>query len=329
MYKDKYLKYKKKYLQLKSQSGGGFKWVYEDDSEPIPEEIQQQLEAELNEFKRLNKQKKYTDHDIINFNNWTYNKKEIFRIEEQDKKKSEPKSTLGLPNSFGRESSMFSPKTEPQPQQRSIDYYYNQAMDSFGIDFTLTALHTFLSAYPGSAQVSVGSGNAVLEYSYAKRFTGSKETIICVDPEPLSYNSRSLKTPFQNPKYRNVTELLSAEPKCKNNCVLILNWALPDESMYDFDAVTELNPQGFFTTVEYWRGGHGCAGGRRFHEFLGRTKSYVLVHRVSLDYKQFSRRGQNICIEWWHRSDLLPIPKHTLPISVESKLENVGGLWEL
>ncbi len=155
-----------------------------------------------------------------------------------------------------------------------------------------------------------------MEFCYAKKYTESKETILCVDPAPLSFNSRGLDTPFQAPNYDRVKSLLRARPQLRRNCVLILNWPNPNESMYDIDAVMALEPCGFFTTLEYW-GDSGGAGSIMFHRFLKTTKDYRLAHKISLNKSE-----QDICIEWWHRSDLPAISHHGLPSVVDSLLEN-------
>ena len=186
--------------------------------------------------------------------------------------------------------------------------YFNKAVQSFGVELTLSALHTFCSAYPGMQPISVGSGNGILEYCYAKKYTESREQILCVDPASLSFNSGELSIPFQAPNYDSVRSLLQANPQLGRNCVLILNWPNPNESTYDLEAVQELQPCGFFTTLEHW-GDSGSAGSRIFHSFLQSTKDYILAHRISLNKSE-----QDICIEWWHRSDLPPV--------VDSMLEN-------
>ncbi len=57
-FQEKYLKYKKKYLELKLQFGGAFIWEYEDDVlGSISPEIQQQIEDEFNVFLKSGKKK--------------------------------------------------------------------------------------------------------------------------------------------------------------------------------------------------------------------------------------------------------------------------------
>jgi len=296
MYKNKYLKYKQKYLQLKSQYGGAFIWEYVDsDLGAIDDATQKNLDAEYQIFLVSKKTKKYNDSDPINFNKWTFNKKGIQRTEMSER---EVQAQLKRADKF--------PSRD----------YFNKAVQSFGVELTLSALHSFCSSYPGMPQISVGSGNGILEYCYAKKYTESKEQILCVDPAPLSFNSEELSTPFQAPNYDSVGSLLQAKPQLRRNCVLILNWPNPNESTYDFDAVMALEPCGFFTTLEHM-GSSGAAGGRRFHRFLQSTQDYRLAHRIRLNNSE-----EDICIEWWHRSDLQPLPPHGLPLVVDSMLEN-------
>lgn len=301
MYKNKYLKYKKKYLQLKSQYGGAFIWEYDDKLGAIDDATQKKLEAEYQIFLASKRTKKYDDKVAINFEKWTLNGKGIQRVQMTAK--------------------------EVEAQVRRADLfpsreYFNKAVQSFGVDKTLTALHTFCSAYPGMQPISVGSGNGILEFCYAKKYTESTETILCVDPAPLSFNSDGIDTAFQAPNYDYVGSLLQAKPQLRRNCVLILNWPNPNESTYDLDAVQALEPCGFFTTLEHW-GDSGGAGGSSFHRFLRDCERnpahqpYRLAHRIRLN-----KSAQDICIEWWHRSDLPALPPHGLPLVVDSMLEN-------
>ena len=243
----------------------------------------------------MEKKKKYNRDDLINFSNFTYNKNSIQRTEMKEKDVQ----------TLAKTAELFPPRK-----------YFNKAIQSFGIELSLLALHTFFLAYPGMPQVSVGSGNGVLEFCYAKKYTGSKETILCVDPAPLSYNSNGLESSFQAPKYDYVRDLLREKPQLRRNCVLVLNWPNPFGDPYDIDAVMSLEPCGFFTTLEHWRD-TGAAGSPSFHHFLQTTQTYRLGHRIRLNKSE-----QDICIEWWHRSDLPPLPPQGLPVIVDSNLEN-------
>jgi len=302
MFKQKYKKYKQKYLTLKFQYGGGYEWSYEDSEEKIPSDIQTLLEEEYQTWLSLGKPKKYSNRNI-SFPKWTYGEKIISRLETHDK----VSSTRTVQASEASQAS--------QTSQTSVDRFYNRAIASFGIEIILNALHAFLSAYPQKKQVSVGSGNGILEHSYATRYTSSTETIICVDPSPLEYQSKHLERAFQSPKYNLVSELVRKEPDCINNCVLILNWAYPNESTYDYEAIMSLRPLAFFTTIERYRN-TGAAGGARFHNFLRTTTDYILVHRIRLDGSD-----QDICVEWWQKVELPPI-KTTLPLTVRSLQKN-------
>jgi hypothetical protein len=188
--------------------------------------------------------------------------------------------------------------------------YFNRGIRSFGIEVVLDALHKFLSAYPGKEPISVGSGNGILEHEYANEYC---EHILCVDPEPLSFNSTDLTKPFMKPTYRNVTELVVHQRELKGNCVLILNWCDPRPHItYDYDAVLKLLPLAFFTILEP----DGVAGSPKFHKFLRRTCAYVLIHNISLNGSMMDIR-----IQWWQRTVLQNI-KPSLPDVVESNLLN-------
>lgn len=109
------------------------------------------------------------------------------------------------------------------------------------------------------AVVSVGSGNGVVE----RKLNDDLEIkVICVDPEPNRY--LSCADPML-PDYPSVPALVAARPEIQGNCILLLNWASPNESTYDIEAVRDLRPLDVVAVVETTT---GIAGGCEFHSWL-------------------------------------------------------------
>jgi hypothetical protein len=77
-YQEKYLKYKNKYLNLKKQIGGKYKWRYTDNADEIPLEIQTLIEKEYQIWITLGKPYNYSNQNI-SFPDYTYNKRNIIR----------------------------------------------------------------------------------------------------------------------------------------------------------------------------------------------------------------------------------------------------------
>ena len=85
----------------------------------------------------------------------------------------------------------------------------------------------------------------VIDY-YNKLFP-TEQPLICIDPNPLSYNSGGLVEPFQKPKYKNlIIEFITENTTFVNyNTVLVINWPEP-KANYDIEAIIKLNPLAFF-----------------------------------------------------------------------------------
>jgi hypothetical protein len=117
------------------------------------------------------------------------------------------------------------------------DNFLNYAVRRFGKKMVLDTMHLFFSHYnfPNITRLSIGSGNAYLEYLYKQQYP-IEPAIICIDPEPLSYNEHDLVIPFIIPEYRTVNDFNRANPAAET--VLIINWPGPNpEDTYDIDAI--------------------------------------------------------------------------------------------
>ena len=112
----------------------------------------------------------------------------------------------------------------------------------------------------------VGSGNGKFAYYYNKL---ENNKIVCIDPEPLSYNKGRL---YLKPKYSYVTELIKEQPYVVGNCQLLIIWSTPSDD-YDMEAIKLLKPQKMIVLYDE----SGTAGGSDFHDYIsdGCDKEYI------------------------------------------------------
>ena len=111
--------------------------------------------------------------------------------------------------------------------------------------------------------ISVGSGSGKFEYYYNRKFIpSSKDDIICIDPEPLSYNR--CKKIYCKPTHNNVHDLIKDRPYLVGNCQLLIIWSYPDNN-YDMTAITSLKPNKMVILHD----DSGSAGSSDFHDYIG------------------------------------------------------------
>jgi hypothetical protein len=112
--------------------------------------------------------------------------------------------------------------------------------------------------------VSVGSGLGKYEKQIETQLNTS---IICVDPNPTSYNYLFEDEDTKNlhlPDYSTVDALLHKRPELIGNCNLLLAWPLPNDSEYDIEAVVKLKPLNMVIIYETI----GGAAGKQMHIWL-------------------------------------------------------------
>jgi hypothetical protein len=132
----------------------------------------------------------------------------------------------------------------------------------------ISEIYSYLNTMPQEMPViSVGSGNGVLEYKLQE--LGIKN-IICVDPDPESYDKYPENNNCIKPSYDVVENLLKDKPELVEQCVLLLGWPSPNESTFDYEAVMALNPYGIVLVYETL----GGAGGDKLHTWLNEPEGY-------------------------------------------------------
>lgn len=181
----------------------------------------------------------------------------------------------------------------------------NLAIKSYGTQVSEDILLKFVESYDLPV-VSVGSGSAKLEYSVWQK--NEKIRWICVDPEPKSWCAGEVMI---KPEYTSVENLVAAEPNLVGKCVLFLNWCFPNESRYDYDAMTILQPVAFLSTVEFFElvfddSPNGSAGGKMFHDFIQNSDKhgYALCFNSTLYYEnESSEPPLDIRFIWYQKTD--------------------------
>lgn len=162
----------------------------------------------------------------------------------------------------------------------------NKAIQAFGEEVVLQWVRQVELATPDLRWISVGSGNGALEAKIGN--------VICVDPDPLSYNSdglsSGLKEPYCAPSYAYLDQLLAADPSVIGACRLLLNWCPPNDSDFDYQAIQALKPVAVLSIYERFAGGNGAAGGRKFHEWYDENPCFeACLEDSPLDFR----------IGWW------------------------------
>jgi hypothetical protein len=95
--------------------------------------------------------------------------------------------------------------------------------------------------------VSIGSGRGSIE----RRLEDGRDIIICVDPNPTSYQRVSRTFPDKPPKYKDVHELKAAEPNLIGQCNILLNWPNPDkEGRFDLESILLLHPRRVLLVID-------------------------------------------------------------------------------
>lgn len=133
--------------------------------------------------------------------------------------------------------------------------------------------------------VSVGSGTGCAERVIQNKFKDYR--IICVDPEPTSYEPYPKNTDLcMKPHYANVEALIAHEPNIVGDCILVLIWPNPSDYMdtalpYDILSLFQLQPRATYIYYDY-TGGSGSGAmirwiDTRFPELNLNFKSHMWV----------------------------------------------------
>lgn len=114
--------------------------------------------------------------------------------------------------------------------------------------------------------ISLGSGIGTIEYYLQETY---KHNIICVDPDPDSFQKRLSDESGIDPQYSTCDQLIEENKDLISNCNLFINWPLPNaDGRYDIYAINDLQPKNIFVVCET----SGTSGSDMFLHWL---KNYI------------------------------------------------------
>jgi hypothetical protein len=105
-----------------------------------------------------------------------------------------------------------------------------------------------------------------------------------------------------NIDYNSCDELINNNPAIIGNCILFLNWCLPNCSTYDFEAIIKLKPIAVLSIYEDYDGSNGSAGGKMFYDWTKNNTDYHLKEEYSLYADKYHNNDDelmDIRISWW------------------------------
>ena len=187
---------------------------------------------------------------------------------------------------------------------------FNVGIKSFGYNNVIDVINYFYDKYKLPI-VSMGSGTGIIEF-LAKKNNNNIDWI-CIDND-ISMNfpanaSQYIDKPLMNIDYNSCNELIINKPEIINNCILFLNWCLPNNSTYDFEAIINLKPIAVLSIYELFNGENGAAGGEMFFNWTQNNTDYHLKEEYQLysnwdDDDDDDYELMDVRISWWQLNSL-------------------------
>jgi hypothetical protein len=198
----------------------------------------------------------------------------------------------------------------------SCDYscLLNKGIKAYGKDIIIPHIASFYNKYNNLPIVSMGSGTGVCENMVEKYYKSKYEKDmkwICIDinDKPLDFPEKAkelLKEPMMKIDYHSVDDLITKNNNIVKNCILFLNWCLPNQSTYDYDAIVKLDPVAIYSIYEIFEDNSGAAGGELFFNWTN-YNDYILKEEFQLkpgehhiDYDEL----MDIRISWWQNKSI-------------------------
>ncbi len=194
-------------------------------------------------------------------------------------------------------------------QLESFDNFLNMGIKSYGYKIVVDIINSFYNKYKLPI-VSMGSGVGAIEYLAKQNNKNIDWICIDIDNNPINFPSNSkdyINKPFMNIDYNSCDELISSNSSIVNNCIIFLNWCLPNNSSYDFEAIIKLKPIAVLSIYEEYDGGNGSAGGKMFYNWTKNNNDYHLKEEYSLyadNYHHDDDELMDIRISWWQLNTL-------------------------
>jgi hypothetical protein len=193
----------------------------------------------------------------------------------------------------------------------NFDKLFNKGIKSFGYENVVNIISSFYNKYELPI-ISMGSGTGVIEFLAKKN--NNNINWICVDNDksmnfPSSAN-QYINKPLMNIDYESCEHLIESTPSIVNNCILFLNWCLPNDSTYDFEAIIKLKPIAVLSIYEIFEDGYGAAGGEMFYNWTKNNTDYHHKEEYQLYaneehlYANDDYELPDIRISWWQLNTL-------------------------
>jgi len=140
---------------------------------------------------------------------------------------------------------------------------HNPLITYFGLDVMCQLAHRIVNISGIGPIVSLGSGQGIIE-GFMRYVTGVE--IICIDPDPGSYQKKSQPNPKYSEQVNYIVNGLHTKPQFKTieqfsetsddpNCTLMINWPSPDQEIpWDTYAIETLAPENIIVMVELFGG---------------------------------------------------------------------------
>ncbi len=185
------------------------------------------------------------------------------------------------------------------------DYYnlFNVGIKSFGSENVVDIISSFYNKHKLPI-VSMGSGTGVIEYLAKKK--NEEIDWICIDNDTnMNFPTcakQYINEPLTKIDYNSCDQLINNNPSIVDNCLLFLNWCLPNNSTYDFEAIIKLKPIAILSIYENFDGMSGAAGGEMFYNWCQHNTDYHLKEEYSLyadKYHHDDDELMDIRISWW------------------------------
>ncbi len=181
---------------------------------------------------------------------------------------------------------------------------FNKGIKSFGYENVVDIISSFYNKYELPI-VSMGSGTGIIEYLAKQKNNKIEWICIDIDNNPLNFPSDAsehINQPLMKIDYNSCDQLIQTTPSIVENCILFLNWCLPNNSTYDFEAIIKLKPIAILSIYEDFEGISGAAGGEMFYNWTLHNTDYHLKEEYSLyadKYHHDDDELMDIRISWW------------------------------
>lgn len=127
--------------------------------------------------------------------------------------------------------------------------------------------------------VELGCGRGILLHKIYLLIATTGRRLIGVDPDPHSFTLDSDKGPYQRifPEYNYYEELGDLGDHC-----LIIDWAFPNNSTYDYDAI--MTRKAKYVVIRY--ASCGMAGGTKFQNFIKNPLGWEVLYKNKVSLEQ-------------------------------------------